>query len=58
MICVPVEIEIDDKSILAQMERVTDAQYKLENEMDKLRKMIFRQRQKKVKKEYGKNQGR
>ncbi|WP_155961774.1 hypothetical protein [Dorea sp. AGR2135] len=41
MICVPAEIEIDDKSILAQMERVTDAQYKLENEMDKLRKMIL-----------------
>lgn len=41
MICVPAEIEIDDKSILAQMECVTDAQYKLENEMDKLRKMIL-----------------
>lgn len=41
MICVPAEIEIDDKSIIAQMERVTDAQYKLENEMDKLRKMIL-----------------
>lgn len=41
MICVPAEIEIDDKSILAQMERVTDAQYRLENEMDKLRKMIL-----------------
>lgn len=41
MICVPAEIEIDDKGILAQMERVTDAQYKLENEMDKLRKMIL-----------------
>lgn len=35
------EFEIDDKSILAQMERVTDAQYKLENEMDELRKMIL-----------------
>jgi len=41
MICIPAEIEIDDKSILAQMECVTDAQYKLENEMDKLRKMIL-----------------
>lgn len=41
MICIPAEIEIDDKSILTQMERVTNAQYELENEMDKLRKMIF-----------------
>ena len=36
MICVPAEIEIDDESILAQMERVKDAQGELENEMDKL----------------------
>lgn len=42
MICVPAEIEIDDKSILAQMERVTDAQYKLENEMDTLRRLILK----------------
>lgn len=41
MICIPAEIEIDDESIIAQMERVTDAQGNLENEMDKLRKMIF-----------------
>lgn len=41
MICVPAEIEIDEESIIAQMERVTDAQYKLESEMDKLRKMIL-----------------
>lgn len=60
MICVPAEIEIDDKSILAQMECVTDAQYKLENEMDKLRKMILSTKakeKKEVKKEDGKNQG-
>lgn len=30
MICVPAEIEINDKSILAQIERVKDAQFKLE----------------------------
>ena len=42
MICVPAEIEIDDKSIIAQMERVTDAQYKLENEMDALRRLIVK----------------
>lgn len=41
MICVPAEIEIDDESILAQMERVKDAQGELENEMDKLRRMIL-----------------
>lgn len=46
MICIPAEIEIDDKSILVQMECVTDAQYKLENEMDKLRKMILSTRAK------------
>lgn len=41
MICVPAEIRIDDKSILAQMERVTNAQRELEKEMDDLRRLIF-----------------
>ncbi len=41
MIYITADIEIDDKSILAQMEHVKDAQCKLENEMDKLRKLIF-----------------
>ena len=41
MICIPAEIEIDDMSILAQMDRVKDAQYKLEEEMSKLRKLFF-----------------
>ena len=41
MIYITADIEIDDRSILAQMEHVKDAQCKLENEMDKLRKLIF-----------------
>ncbi len=41
MICVPAEMEIDDKSIIAQMERVKDAQYKLENEMIELRHLLM-----------------
>ena len=40
MICIPAEIEIDDKSIIAQMERVSNAQYKLENEMNRLRQLL------------------
>lgn len=40
MVCVPAEVEIDDKSILAQMERVIEAQRKLEDEMYKLRQML------------------
>ena len=40
MICIPAEVEIDDNSIIAQMERVKEAQLKLENEMDKLRRMF------------------
>ena len=31
MICVPAEIEINEASILAQMDRVKDAQDKLQN---------------------------
>lgn len=34
MICVPAEIEINEASILAQMDRVKDAQDKLENEIE------------------------
>ena len=41
MICVPAEIEINEASILAQMDRVKDAQDKLENEMSKLRRMFY-----------------
>lgn len=41
MVCVPAEIEIDDKSIIAQMERVRDAQFELEREMDKLRRLLM-----------------
>lgn len=40
MICVPAEIEINEASILAQMDRVQDAQDKFENEMSKLRRMF------------------
>ena len=47
MICIPAEIEIDDTSIIAQMDRVKDAQYKLEEEMSKLRKLFFQRKQKK-----------
>lgn len=41
MICVPAEIEINEASILAQMDRVKDAQDKLENEMSTLRRMFY-----------------
>lgn len=41
IICIPAEIEIDDISIIKQMDRVKDAQYKLEEEMSKLRSLLF-----------------
>jgi len=40
MICVPAEFQVDDASIIAQMQRVTEAMGKLDNEMWKLRTMI------------------
>jgi hypothetical protein len=41
MICIPADIKVDDKSIIAQMERVTEAQRVLENEMSKLRGLLM-----------------
>ena len=41
MICIPAEVEIDDKSLIAQMQKVIDAQAKLENELSELRRLIF-----------------
>lgn len=41
MICIPAEIKIDNKSIIAQMERVTEAQRVFENEMYKLRQLMM-----------------
>ncbi len=42
MICIPADIKVDDKSIIAQMERVTEAQRVFENEMDKLRSLLMK----------------
>ena len=41
LICIPAEVEIDDKSLIAQMQKVTYAQTKLENELSELRRLIF-----------------
>lgn len=41
MIYIPAEVEIDDKSLIAQMQKVIDAQAKLENELSELRRLIF-----------------
>lgn len=41
MICIPADIKADDKSIIAQMERVTEEQRVLENEMSKLRGLLM-----------------
>lgn len=41
MVCIPAEVEIDDESLIAQMQRIVDEQRKLEYEMGKLREMIF-----------------
>jgi len=41
LICIPAEVEIDDKSLIAQMQKVIDAQAKLENELSELRRLIF-----------------
>ena len=40
MLCVPAEIEIDNESIVLQMQKVREAGWKLEEEMSKLRHMI------------------
>ena len=40
MIYLQAEVEIDEKSILAQMERTEKARRELEREMDKLRNLL------------------
>lgn len=40
LLCVPAEIEIDNESIVLQMQKVREAGWKLEEEMSKLRHMI------------------
>lgn len=40
MLCVPAEIEIDNESIVLQMQKVREAGWKLEEEMSKLRHLI------------------
>ena len=40
LLCVPAEIEIDNESIVLQMQKVREAGWKLEEEMNKLRHMI------------------
>lgn len=40
MLCVPAEIEIDNESIVLQMQKVREAGWKLEEEMSKLRRLI------------------
>ncbi|MCM1183569.1 MAG: hypothetical protein NC337_09360 [Roseburia sp.] len=40
MIFIPGEIAIDNESIITQMNRVNEAQYAFEDELDKLRKLL------------------
>ena len=40
MLCIPAELEIDNESIVLQMQRVREAGWKLEEEMTKLRHLI------------------
>ena len=41
MICIPAEVKVDDKSIIAQMERVMEAQQVFEDEAYKLRRLLM-----------------
>ncbi|MFG6367815.1 MAG: hypothetical protein K1W16_05220 [Lachnospiraceae bacterium] len=41
MICIPAELKIDDKSVIAQMDRVNNAQHVLENELSDLRHLLM-----------------
>lgn len=41
MICLPAEMQIDEESIIAQMDRVEEAQRKYESELNKLRRMFY-----------------
>lgn len=40
MLCIPAEFEIDNESIILQMQRVREASWKLEEETTKLRHLI------------------
>lgn len=40
MICIPADIKVDDKSIIAQIDRVIEAQRVFENETYKLRQLL------------------
>ena len=40
VLCIPAELEIDNESIVLQMQRVREAGWKLEEEMTKLRHLI------------------
>lgn len=51
MICIPAELEIDEKSIIAQMDCVKEAQWVFEDEMNKLRQLLMSTRVKEVKDE-------
>ena len=41
MICIPADIKIDDKSIIAQIDRVMEAQREFESETYKLRQLLM-----------------
>lgn len=41
LICIPAELKIDDKSVIAQMDRVNNAQHVLENELSDLRHLLM-----------------
>lgn len=41
MICIPADIKVDDKSIIAQIDRVMEAQRVFENETYKLRQLLM-----------------